>query len=67
MHNNTNYTFKKLCQLAVEGLQIDDKEVKSFGKGADVKNSDQRSHTVDTHKPSHTHLHTLKRKKKKEL
>lgn len=49
----------------MESLQINEEEVKSFNKGADVRNSDQHSHTVNTHTLSHTHLHTLKQKKQK--
>lgn len=55
----------------MERLQIDYKEVKSFGKGVDVRNSDQRTHAVTTHTISthillHTHTHMKGKEKRKE-
>lgn len=47
-----------MCLPPVEWLQIDDEEVKGFDKGADMRNNNQRSHTVCTLMLSHIHTHT---------
>lgn len=61
-NNTTNYAFRKQCPLPVESLQINEEEVKSFNKGADVRNSDQHSQTVNTHTLTHTFTHIQAKK-----